>query len=103
MLKASELETCIGFACVANVTVLRLVRFGLAVKFFTAAGRGARLSFQRWLRVLPATVFGFSIVGTSSTVGRFRGASFTAAANQSLNRTPKCCAFGFPRLRLGAG
>ncbi|MBB4014950.1 hypothetical protein GGR36_004318 [Niveibacterium umoris] len=30
------------------------------------------------------------------------GQEVTAAPNKSVNGTPKCYAFGFPRLRLGA-
>lgn len=57
MLRASELEACVGFACVANVTSQSSYRFGSATNFCTAVGRAARLSFQRWLRCVPATVF----------------------------------------------
>ncbi|MCX9158598.1 hypothetical protein OPU71_20995 [Niveibacterium sp. 24ML] len=81
MLKASELEACFGVAGVANVTVQRLYRFGSVTNFCTAVGRVGRLSFRWWLRALPSTVFGFQTAGTSSKVGLFRCASFTAAAN----------------------
>ncbi|MVD21712.1 hypothetical protein D6U55_19740, partial [Vibrio cholerae] len=68
MLKASELETCVGVASVANVPVQRLYRFGSGANSCTAVGRAARLSFQWWLRVFPAIVFGFQTAGTSSKV-----------------------------------
>jgi len=94
MLKASELETCFGLACGVNVPVQRLYRFGSGANSCTAVGRPARLSFQRWSRVFPATVFGFQSVSTSSNVGRFRCVSFTAAANRSLNGNPNAARLG---------
>lgn len=103
MLKASEIEAWFGSAVVTKVAALRLRSASFLGNLLAAFGRFGSVQFLQWLRVFPATVFGFSIVGTSSTVGRFRCVSFTAAANSSLNRTPKRCAFGFPRLRLGAG
>ncbi|MFT3847574.1 MAG: hypothetical protein QM739_02535 [Propionivibrio sp.] len=103
MLKASELEAWFGSAAVAKVAVQRSRNSSSAGKLRTAVGRVGSVQFQTGLRVFPATVFGFQFVGTSSEVGLYRCASFTAAANRSLNRTPQCCALGFPRLRLGAG